>query len=64
MVDAADPSNEFRHLFEFVMVVGLRQGIYIIINLALLFGGKFGRTKLHLALPNLPKHFLYTLHNS
>jgi len=33
MVDAADPSNEYRYLFEFVMVVGLRQGIHAIINL-------------------------------
>ena len=27
MIDAADPSNEYRHLFEFVMVVGLRKGM-------------------------------------
>lgn len=25
MIDSADPSNEYRHLFEFVMVVGLRK---------------------------------------
>lgn len=31
MIDAADPSNEYRHLFEFVMVVGLRKGIHCIV---------------------------------
>ena len=27
MIDAADPSNEYRHLFEFVIVVGVQKGI-------------------------------------
>ena len=35
MVDAADPSNEYRHLFEFVMVVGVRKGTYVSIQCAL-----------------------------